>query len=210
MTERNFETILLDNYPRADIYRAFRKREIPFYSTTFNVDITQLSRHANTNLRPITLILAYCIAKTANRIKEFKQRVVEDDIREYEITDPSLTVLNSNNTFSFCDAVFVDDLESFLDINRPLMKSAKDSNNVGTEPKDHRIFITSIPWIEFTSFTHPYMSQYGYIPIFTMGKFIEQQEKVLLPLAIQVNHALIDGYHLGAFCSQFQQLLNEF
>ena len=48
------------------------------------------------------------------------------------------------------------------------------------------------------------------LPIFTMGKFFERDGKRLLPLAIQVHHAVCDGYHVGVFVEKLQNYVKEF
>ena len=48
------------------------------------------------------------------------------------------------------------------------------------------------------------------LPIFTMGKFFERDGKRLLPLAIQVHHAVCDGYHVGVFVEKLQGYIDAF
>ena len=48
------------------------------------------------------------------------------------------------------------------------------------------------------------------LPIFTMGKFFERDGKRLLPLAIQVHHAVCDGYHVGVFVEKLQGYIDQF
>jgi chloramphenicol O-acetyltransferase type A len=44
------------------------------------------------------------------------------------------------------------------------------------------------------------------LPIFTIGKFIEQGEKTFMPLALQVHHSVCDGFHTGRFVNALQTL----
>ena len=48
------------------------------------------------------------------------------------------------------------------------------------------------------------------LPIFTMGKYFERDGKRLLPLAIQVHHAVCDGYHIGVFVEKLQGYIDHF
>jgi len=34
-------------------------------------------------------------------------------------------------------------------------------------------------------------------------------KKKIMPVAVHVNHALMDGYHVGLFLDEFQKLMNE-
>jgi chloramphenicol O-acetyltransferase type A len=49
----------------------------------------------------------------------------------------------------------------------------------------------------------------GFAPIFTLGKFEKDNDKILLPIAIQVHHAVCDGYHVGKFAEGLQALAND-
>ena len=44
-------------------------------------------------------------------------------------------------------------------------------------------------------------------PIFTMGKYQEENGRTLLPLAIQVHHGVCDGFHLCRFVNSLQERL---
>jgi thiamine pyrophosphokinase len=48
------------------------------------------------------------------------------------------------------------------------------------------------------------------LPIFTMGKYFERDGKRMLPLAIQVHHAVCDGYHVGVFVEKLQEYIDCF
>nr|AGY62888.1 acetyltransferase [Escherichia coli] len=42
-----------------------------------------------------------------------------------------------------------------------------------------------------------------------MGKYYTQGDKVLMPLAIQVHHAVCDGFHVGRMLNELQQYCDE-
>jgi len=44
----------------------------------------------------------------------------------------------------------------------------------------------------------------------TRRKTFEENEKTMLPLAIQVHHAVCDGYHVGKFIETLQANINKF
>ncbi|RCC65119.1 hypothetical protein C6B28_28665 [Escherichia coli] len=41
------------------------------------------------------------------------------------------------------------------------------------------------------------------------GKYYTQGDKVLMPLAIQVHHAVCDGFHVGRMLNELQQYCDE-
>ena len=68
-----------------------------------------------------------------------------------------------------------------------------------------------VPWVEFTGFNINVFDEGKFLlPIFTMGKFFERDGRRFLPLAIQVHHAVCDGYHLGVFVEKLQHYIDQF
>ena len=68
--------------------------------------------------------------------------------------------------------------------------------------------VSMIPWSTFDGFNLNLQKGYDYlIPIFTM-KYYKEDNKIILPLAIQVHHAVCDGFHVCRFVKQVQELIN--
>ena len=66
-----------------------------------------------------------------------------------------------------------------------------------------------IPWSSFDGFNLNLQRGYGYpIPIFTMGRYYEEKGRYLMPLSVQVHHAVCDGFHLCRFLDDLQLLIN--
>lgn len=65
------------------------------------------------------------------------------------------------------------------------------------------------PWTSFDGFHLNLQKGYAYLlPIFTIGKFYKENETYLLPLAIQVHHAVCDGFHVCRFVNELQKELS--
>ena len=63
-----------------------------------------------------------------------------------------------------------------------------------------------IPWFSFTAVNLQVFGDGSYLlPIFTMGKAFDAGTRKMLPLAIQVHHAVCDGYHVGRFIELLQK-----
>lgn len=81
----------------------------------------------------------------------------------------------------------------------------KYSSSVNFAPKPGRppnsFDISMIPLFTFTAFN---------INVYDNGKYFDGNGKRLLPLAIQVHHAVCDGYHIGKFVKTLQELIEQF
>ena len=87
---------------------------------------------------------------------------------------------------------------------RKLRKNPLSQYNVITEEGGD-----SIPWSTFEGFNLNLQKGYDYmLPIFTMGRFYQDSEKIMLPFAIQVHHAICDGFHICRFINELQELIS--
>jgi len=124
------------------------------------------------------------------------------------------TVFNKENkNFSGIWSYFSEDYNTFL--RNYEEDSAKHSTSTRYAPKDgtpvNSFNISMLPWVEFTGLNiNVYDEGKFLLPIFTMGKYFERDGKRMLPLAIQVHHAVCDGYHVGVFVERLQKYIAEF
>lgn len=186
-------------YARADILKAFNSRQMPQFSTTCEVDVSAIRRGAEAVGVPFFIAMSHAVSQAVNAVPEFRHRVVDGVLCEFDRVDPGFTVAREGDLFSFCDAVHMADFQQYKADAQARMDAVKVAPDLSVGEKHHMFFITSIPWFSFTAFTHPYDPVYAYIPVITLGKFIERGEGIAMPVAVQVHHGVIDGLHVGRF-----------
>lgn len=81
---------------------------------------------------------------------------------------------------------------------------------IKSEIGENIIHFSSVPWIQFTSVSHPRRySRRDSIPKVTIGKYHTAGEKKMIPVSVHVNHAVADGLHVGEFFKNLQQLFQQ-
>jgi len=76
--------------------------------------------------------------------------------------------------------------------------------------QDDLLFMTSLPWVSFTSMQHPiHMHPVDSVPRIAWGKFLQREGRTCMPVAVQVHHALMDGLHVGRYYQRVQELLEQ-
>jgi chloramphenicol O-acetyltransferase type A len=204
----SFTLIDIENWERKEFYEHFINEVVCTYSVTVNLDITNLKGQ---RLYPAMIWL---ITKTVNEMPEFRTSLRKDGLGIYDSMHPMYTVFNEQNkNFSGIWSYFSDDYKEFLKNYEE--DSGKYSNSTRYTPKDgtpeNSFNISMLPWVGFTSVNiNVYDEGKFLLPIFTMGKFFEQDGKRLLPFSIQVHHAVCDGYHIGKFVELIQEKINSF
>jgi chloramphenicol O-acetyltransferase type A len=194
---------------RRDHYEFFKGFNHPHFNMCANVDLTRLSIYIKTHKISLTTAITYLITRSANAIPEFRQRMRGDLLVEHENVSPSVTILVDNDLFSFCLIEYTEAFKEFAYRAAAMIASVKENPTLHDPPdRDDLLYMTAIPWVSFTSFTHP-MRQHpaDYIPRFAWGKTFEENRVIKLPLSVQGHHELMDGIHIGRLYMQLEEYL---
>ena len=204
-------TIDLQTWPRRQHYEIYRRFDHPHFSLCANVDLGAFYTRVKVGGFSVSAAIVYLISRAANEIPEFRYRMRGEQVVEHAVVHPSTTVLTSDDLFSFCTIPYSEDFSEFVVRAAQQMAYVREHPTLSDEPgRDDMLFMTAIPWVTFTSFTHPTHLEAGdSVPRFAWGKFFEEGGALKMPLAVQVHHALMDGVHVGRFYTIVQEYLNE-
>lgn len=203
-----FELIDLEKWERKEYYLHFINEVRCTYSATVHLDITNLKGQ---RLYPAMIWL---LTETVNLFSEFRTVLTSEGLGIYDTMHPAYTVFNTERkTFSGIWTEFDPDYGRFLKAYEE--DCAKYSHSERYTPKPNTpansFNISMVPWFTFTAFDFNVFDEGKFLlPIFTMGKFFDAGGKRLLPLAIQVHHAVCDGYHVGRFIKELQEKISSF
>lgn len=194
-------------------FEFFKNFSQPHFNICGNVEITGLMEFIKSKGLSFTPVMVYMISKTANDIKEFRWRLRGDKIVEHELVHPSFAITPDNSdVFSFCPADFQYDFGEFYKNAVEAIKHFKENPTVEDDHgRDDYLFLSVIPWISFTGFTHAMNNiDPDSVPRITWGKIFHSGKKVMMPLSVQAHHALVDGRHVGEYFEKFQTIVKEF
>ena len=200
----------LETYPRRSHYEFFKAMAYPYMGMTANVDVTKLVSFAKAKGGATFLACLWAAANAANSVPELRQRIVGDNIVEFDHCDTAHTVAMPDETFCNCRTDCRKTLEEFLVYGKQRQEEAMKHHgfNLTQEDETNLIFASCVPWVAFTQVIQPTPIPADCNPRIVFGKYIKEGDKVLMPLHIQCNHALVDGRHVGKFFAAFEELAN--
>jgi len=71
------------------------------------------------------------------------------------------------------------------------------------------IYYSVIPWVSFTSFKHASrLDREQTIPRIVFGKKYDAGDRILMPVSVEANHMIMDGFHVGKFFNLYQEHLD--
>jgi len=204
-------TIDLQSWPRYEHFKVFNTFDHPHFGMCANVDLTKFQPFVKQNGFSITVAIVYLITRTANRIPEFRYRIRPEGVVEHEVVHPSTTIMSGDDLFTFCWFDYYESFPRFSTGAAERIDSAKLHPTLeNISGRDDFLYMTAIPWVSFTSFIHPmHLQPPDSVPRFAWGKFFQEGERVMMPLGVQVHHALMDGFHMGRFYLTIQEFFHQ-
>lgn len=201
----------VQTWSRRDHFNLYSKMDYPHFSMCANVDITTFYRVVKECGLSFTVALVYVISRASNAIPEFRYRIRPGEVIEHKIVHPSITVLVDEDLFSFCTFDYCEDYSDFeLQVTEKIAYIKEHPTLKDESGRDDYLYMTAIPWVSFTSFSHPlHLHPIDSIPRYAWGRFFEEGDIVKMPLNVQAHHALMDGLHMGKFYTKLQEYLNQ-
>ncbi|HUR99946.1 MAG TPA: chloramphenicol acetyltransferase [Pyrinomonadaceae bacterium] len=205
-----FQEVDISTWSRKATYEFFRDYEDPFFNVTANLDVTNLYRFCKQNDLAFSLAALFFSIQAANEIRELRLRIIDDVVVEFGRVEATQTILNDDETFSFCYFPLKDDVFEFDRSGKTAREKYKalKSFDVETDRVD-LIYYSAIPWISFTSFKHASrQNNRQSVPRMVFGRMFEDGPARKMPFSVEVHHALVDGVHVGKFYNLFQAKLD--
>ncbi|MCF8204727.1 MAG: hypothetical protein K9J82_06630 [Methylotenera sp.] len=208
--------IPLADWPRRAALAHFRHMAQPAFSVTAPVDVTGLRERAARHGATPWLAYHHAALEAANAVDGMRQTLIDEGtgVREFATIHASTTVLRDDGSFGFLTLPRDPTLADFAaraKQNLPRVRSARGDLFKADDPGDVRVetlvHMTALPWFAFTAFTHA-RGQGDDRPKIAFGRFTPQGERLLMPVAVDVHHALCDGVHVGRFFEVFQAQLD--
>lgn len=199
------------NWSRKSTYEFFNSFEIPFYNITANVDVTRLKAFCDEKDLPFLVTALFLSQKTIQQVPNFRYRFVDNEVRLYEKTQAGCTILLENKSFAFCYFPPEETLTKYVSEGSKAIAHLKQNPDFAPRDGDaNMIFYSVIPWISFTSFQHARrFEKDDSIPRIVFGKYFNQDNKLLMPVSIEVHHSFVDGLHVGQYFETFQKEINQ-
>ena len=201
----------MEKYPRKSHFEYFSSLAFPYVGFTANVDVTNPIRFAKERGASSFLAILYVAVKAANAVPQLRQRIIDGRIAEFDYCNVGYTVALPDKTFCNCYTESRMSIEEFfVDAKTRQQEAMKHPGFVNPdEDETGLIFASCIPWLAFTQCVQPAPIPADSNPRIVFGKYIREGERTLMPLHIQCNHALVDGYHLSEFYRIFQELADQ-
>lgn len=204
------EYLDIETWNRKQHFEHFKQLLDPYFAVTVEVDVTKVYQTAKEKIIPFFVLYLHACMRAINSIENFKYRITEEGrIKIYESIHASATIMRPDNTFGFSFIHYSEDIDVFHENFK--QEKERVLNSIDLFPpinSDDCVYCSALPWVNFTGHKEPKNSESDSITRLAFGKFIKNEGRLLMPVSITVNHALIDGYHVGLFLENYQKALD--
>src|SRR5258705_13090274 len=100
----------IEKWPRRATHEFFKDYEDPFFNFAANIDVSSVYSFCKKNDLAFSLTSLYYSLVAANEIREFRIRLVDGGLVEFDRIHATQTILNDDETFSFAYFEMKDDV----------------------------------------------------------------------------------------------------
>ncbi len=196
----------LETWPRRDHYRMFRGLAQPYFSVTVELDLTEWHRAIKAAGLPFYPAMIHQATKATNAVEAFRLRIRGEQVVRHDVVHPSFTVPWREDLFNLCIVDYDPDLATFLARCAPAIRAAETAPALlQDEPgRDDMVFLSCLPWLGFTGLTQAASGGDDAFPRLAWGRLTERAGRKVMPLHVQLHHALADGLHAARFIAELE------
>ncbi len=200
----------IETWNRKPHFEHFNRFNDPYFAVVNHLDVTKAYQYSrDTEVSFFALYLFTCM-KAINAVENMRYRIEDDKVVIHDVIHASATISREDNTFGCTFIHFSEEFEIFYENLKREKKRVLNSTDLFPPiNSEDCIYCSSLPWFSFTGHKEPHLGIKESVPKLAFGKFEKKDEKLMMPVSIAVNHALVDGYHVGLFFKHYQDELDK-
>ncbi|BAO77170.1 CatA-like O-acetyltransferase [Winogradskyella sp. PG-2] len=199
----------IDTWNRKELYNHFIRLKDPYFGVVIPFDVTKAYDYAKGQKISFFAQYLHSCMKAVNEVDNFRYRIIDNKVVDYDVIHASATIMREDKTFGFSFINYDEDLDVF--INNLKKEKIRIQNSYDLYPPVNSqdcIHCSALPWFKFSGHKEPVSGIMDSVPKIAFSKAEKSNGKLMMNVSINVNHALVDGYHVGLFEEKFQFNLN--
>ncbi|NMH89504.1 CatA-like O-acetyltransferase [Flavivirga algicola] len=200
----------INTWNRKQHYEHFCGLKDPYFGVIIPFNVTKAYKFSKENSISFFAKYLHDCMKAINAIDNFRYRIEGGNVVDYETIHASATIMRNDKTFGFSFIEYHNDLNIFVK-NIRNEKERIENSTVLYPPQNglNCIHCSAIPWFHFSGHKEPVSGELDSVPKIAFSKMNEVNKELMMNVSIHVNHALVDGYHVGLFSEKLQEYLNQ-
>lgn len=209
--EYKYTKIDLGKWNRGKLFQSYIDDMRIVMSLTVDIDVTNLIEFSKSHDLKFYPAMIWVVSKVVNEHDEFKYSwdnkgnlikwdYISPSYAEFHKEDENFTKMVTD----FSDSIFEFYERFMLDREKHKMERAF----VANQPLNF-FDVSCLPWVKYNHFdVHVFDEGKFLAPVITWGKYELERERYIMPVTMNIHHAVADGFHLSRFFNEVQELIN--
>ena len=196
----NYRIIDKEKYYRRGVYRHFSEDCKCSLSVTSKIDVTQLAEYSKKSDTKFYLNFLYILSKVLNSRDDYKMGYLwqTDTLICYDTINPTQYVFHDDTeTCTPVYTVYYEDYDEFYKNALDDLENAKKTREYMLDMENHQNWFDAsyISWLSYDSMNIELPDGYLFFsPIVNWGRYRKENDRLLMPVTVRLNHAVADGY----------------
>lgn len=207
----NYTIVNLNEWSRGSLFKFYIDKMRIVMSLTADVNVTNLRAYSKKNNLNFYPLMLWVVSKIINSHDEFKYSWDDaGNLIKWDFVSPSYTDFHADDeNFVKMVTEYSDDLFEFCSrVDKDRQRHKNERAVLDNQPQNF-FDVSCLPWIKYSHFDiHVFDEGKFLAPVVTWGKFEEKDGKLIMPLTMNIHHAVADGFHLSRFFNEVQELVD--
>lgn len=207
----NYKIIDLNTWNRGNLFKFYIDKMRIVMSLTVDIDVLPLVEFAKKHSLKFYPIMLWVVSKVVNSHDEFKYSWdIDGNLIKWDFISPSYADFHkADENFTKMVTQFSDDLFEFHTRFLSDREKYRDIRAIAENQPPNFFDVSCLPWVRYKHFdVHVFDEGKFLAPVITWGKYETEHEKLIMPLTMNIHHAVADGFHLSRFFHEVQELIN--
>ena len=216
VSEMNYKIIDMEKYYRREMFRRFSEDCRCSVSMTSRLDVTKVVEASKKSQTKFYVNFLYIMAQVLNSREDYRLCYLRDtqQLVVYDKINPAHYVFYEKT--KTCTPVYTEyqpDYAAFYDGCTADIAAAKQSGGYLLDDANHPNWFDAsyISWLSYDSLHVELPDGYlHFMPIINWGRYRREQERLVMPVSVRLNHAAADGYLISQVFLSLQQEMDQF
>lgn len=207
----NYTSVDLNEWRRGSLFQFYIDKMRIVMSLTVDVDVTNLKAYSKVHHLDFYPLMVWVVSKIINAHDEFKYGWDADgNLIKWDFVSPSYTDFHTEDeNFTKMVTEHSEDLLVFYGRMTTDRERHKNDRAVLEDQPKNFFDVSCLPWVRYAHFdVHVFDEGKFLAPVVTWGKYESKDGKLIMPLTMNIHHAVADGFHLSRFFNEVQELMD--
>ena len=207
----NYTKVDLDTWERGTLFRYYIDDLRMVISLTVDVDAAPLVAFVKERSLPFYPVMIWVVSKVLNAHDEFKYSWDEaGDLIRWDSISPFWADFHpEDRNFTKQVTEYDENLEVFLARYEADRRTNRDLRGVVPDQPKNSFDLSCLPWVRYRHLDlHVFDEGKFLAPVVTWGKYEWEGERAMMPLSMNIHHAVADGFHVAGFFNEVQEVIN--